>query len=173
MDLGREMACSKEVAVVISKHGYTLEPTSAASSFQNGIVERPHQTLANMMQSMLNGANMDNSFWADALIHAVYLKNRLPQKAINMTQFEKLHGHKPNLHHLRVFGSRIIVKNPGQCSGKLNCHISEGSFLHYAGTNRNIHYFDHLTQNKRAARHVKFDETHYHYNAHPPYATKL
>ena len=77
-DLGKELARSTLVRTTISKHGYTLEPTAPNSSFQNSKVERPHRTLGNMMRSMLKGSNLDKSYWADALLHAVYLKNRLP-----------------------------------------------------------------------------------------------
>ena len=38
--------------------GYTLEVTGVSASFQNGIVERPHRTLVNMMRSMISGASL-------------------------------------------------------------------------------------------------------------------
>ena len=74
-DLGKELARSKLVRATVKKHGYTIEPIATNSSFQNSKAERPHQTLGNMMRAMLKGANLDKKIWADALFHAVYLRN--------------------------------------------------------------------------------------------------
>ena len=73
IDLGKELARSRDFRALIAKHGYVLETTVANSSFQNSKAERPHRTLGNMMRSMLKCAGLDKSFWADALMHAAYL----------------------------------------------------------------------------------------------------
>ena len=110
-------------------HGYILEITAAESSFQNAIIKRSHHTLGNMMHSMLTGANLSNTFWIDALLHAVYVKNCLPHRAITVTPFQRFKGFKPNLSHFCVFGSKVNVKSQGLRSGKLNKHISTSIFF--------------------------------------------
>ena len=99
-DLGSELAKSGEIQDIIHKHGYVLKTTAAELSFQNAIVERPHQALRNMMRSMLTGANLSNTFWADALLHAVYVKNCIPHHAIIVTPFQPFKGFRPNISHL-------------------------------------------------------------------------
>src|SRR5579859_632429 len=44
-----------------------------------------NRTLNNMVRAMLAQANMPNSFWAEAMNTATYLKNRLPNSAIDHT----------------------------------------------------------------------------------------
>ena len=104
-DRGRELSQSAEFRKLIQKHEYVLETMASESSFQNAIVERPHRTLRNMMRSMLHAGNMSNRFWLDALIHAVYIKNCIPHSTIEISPYEKYSGVKPDLGHLRVFGS--------------------------------------------------------------------
>ena len=113
-DQGGELAGSAMFRTCISKAGYTLEVTGAGASFQNAIVERPHRTLADMMRTMLSGGNLSSEYWSHALLHAVYVKNRLPHSSLlgRITPFERLTRRKPDLTHLQVFGSHVTVKQP-------------------------------------------------------------
>ena len=52
-------------------------------------------------------------------------------------------------------------------------NIVIGLFLRFTGTDRNIIFFDTKTNQTRSARHVEYDETHYHDNNTPPYAKRL
>ena len=52
-DQGGELASSEEIKKIVAEMGFALEITGSDSSHQNGIVERPHRTLANMMRSSL------------------------------------------------------------------------------------------------------------------------
>ena len=172
-DLGKELAGSKLVRATIAKHGYTLEPTAPNSSFQNSKDERPHRTLGNMMKSMLKGANLDKRFWADALLHAVYLKNRLPHQTLGMTPYERMMRRKPDLSHLRVFGTKVIIKDKNIRNGKLTDNVIIGIFLRFTGIDRNILFFNTKTNQTHSARHVEYDETHYHDKNPPRYAQCL
>jgi hypothetical protein len=87
---------------------YVLKTTGAHSSAQNGLAEKPNQDLARMMRSMLYGAGLGSQYWAYAIRHAVYLKNRLPHTSLQyVTPYEKLNGVKPDLSRARIFGSRV------------------------------------------------------------------
>ena len=119
-----------------------METTAVESSFQNAIVERPHRTLGDMMRSMLTSAGLSNTFWANALPHAIYVKNRLSHRAITITPFEKLKGAKTYISHLCVFGTNVIVKSPGRRPSKLNKHITTGIFISYGGHDRNVIFCD-------------------------------
>ena len=65
--------------------GYNLEPTAAGAPFQNGLAERPNQTLGNMVRALLYSAGLGPEYWSFSLQHAVYLKNSLPHPALNDT----------------------------------------------------------------------------------------
>ena len=45
---------------------------------------------------------------------------------------------KPNLKHLKLFGSRICVKKTGKRLAKLNKHNFTGIFLGFTATDQNI-----------------------------------
>jgi hypothetical protein len=73
---------------------------------QNGVAERMNRTLEEVIRSMLSESKLPKRFWAEALATATYLRNRSPTKAVeDMTPFEAWNGVKPNVDHLRVFGS--------------------------------------------------------------------
>ena len=174
-DQGGELARSKEFRKVVEAASYSIETTGADNSSQNGIVERPHQTLANMMRTCLEDANLGPEYWSDAILHCLFVKNRLPHKAFayKSTPYEKLCGKKPNLSTLKVFGSRVVARQTGKRPSKLSKHAFNGIFLRYAKTMRNIVYLDIKTKRIKTATHVLFDEAHYCFENKPPGAKRL
>jgi hypothetical protein len=53
LDLGGETGKNTVLQALFLKHGYLMEPTIAGSSSQNGLGERPHQTIGNAIRVML------------------------------------------------------------------------------------------------------------------------
>ena len=175
-DQGGELAKSSTFRTCINKAGYTLETTGAGASFQNAIAERPHRTLADMMRTMLSGANLTSDYWSHTLRHAVYIKNWLPHRSLpgHITPFQAYSSRRPDLSHIRVFGSHVTVKHPRVCRTKLDAtHTTTGIFLGFTPTNRNIWFEDNTTGELKCARHAIFDEAHYSSDNRPPYAAKL
>ena len=174
-DQGGELAKSGTFQTMLQDSGYSIEVTGADNSSQNAVVERPHQTLANMVRAGLHNAGLSYSFWSDALLHAVYIKNRLPHYAFShkSSPYERLTGHTPDLSHLRVFGSRIVTKKPGKRSPKLTKHSYSGIFLRFAKTMKNIVYLDTVTKKVKTTTYAKFDEAHFSYSDKPPGAQIL
>ena len=65
-----------------------------------------NRTLEESIRSMLCESGLPKRFWAEALNTATYLRNRSPTKAVeNTTPYEAWNGVKPEVKHLRVFGS--------------------------------------------------------------------
>ena len=58
MDQGGELARSASFRDTIAKAEYTIEVTGADNSSQNGTVERPHRTLANMVHAGLENTGL-------------------------------------------------------------------------------------------------------------------
>ena len=49
---------------------------------QNGVAEKLNRTLVEMVRSMLADSKLAKSFWAEAFVTAVYLRNCSPTKAV-------------------------------------------------------------------------------------------
>ena len=56
---------------------------------------------------MLESKNFPPNFWAEAIKCASYIKNRFPHNNIDgITPFKSWSGHKLDVSHFRIFGSK-------------------------------------------------------------------
>ena len=174
-DQGGELWKSKAFRAMIHEEGYLCEPTGAGDPAQNGKAEAPNKSLARMMRGMLFSAGLGSEYWSYAMLHAVYVKNRSPHSChqFKLSPYEALTGTKPNLCHLRVWGCRVIVKQPNPRSAKLDSIAREGIFLRYTATNKNIVYIDIETQQEKIGSHVRYDEANFLTGSENPGATAL
>ena len=174
-DQGGELARSSAFKEVVHMAGYTLEITGSDNSSQNAIAERPHRTLADMVRAGLENSGLHYKFWSDALLHAVYIKNRLPHAHFHhtTTPYTRLTGKRPNFSNLRVFGCPITTRKPGKRTPKISKHSYTGIFLRYAKTMRNIVYYDTTTRKIKTTTYAKFDEAHFSHSNKPPGARLL
>ena len=78
MDLGGELGRNLEVQKLFSKHGYDIRPTTPDAFHENSLVERPHQTIGDAMQAMLESASLPLKYWPYALYHFIQLYNFIP-----------------------------------------------------------------------------------------------
>ena len=142
-DQGGELARSAAYwALMLNTFSYVVEPTGADSPSQNGGAEIYNNKLAVKTRTLLYGAGLPAKFWSIALLHSVYLHNRLVHSATNKTPYEGWYGHKPDITHLKTFGSRVCVKRTGSRRCKLDRHDFTGIFLGYTATDQNIIYLD-------------------------------
>ncbi|GBP03897.1 Retrovirus-related Pol polyprotein from transposon TNT 1-94 [Eumeta japonica] len=80
---------------------------------QNGMAERMNRTLVERARCMLFYANLEKKYWAEALATAAYVVNRSPTKSLQgKTPYEMWKGMKPNLSHMKIFGSEAMVHVP-------------------------------------------------------------
>ena len=129
-DQGGELEqCPAFCTTMERDYGYKVEPTGADSPSQNGAVEIFNLTLAGMVRTLLYGASLPAKYWSTALVHAVYITNRKVHSIPKCTPFEAWVGLKPNLQHIKVFGSHVCVKKPGKRHAKLDRHNFTGIFL--------------------------------------------
>jgi hypothetical protein len=68
---------------VLQALGIKHETTSPRTPQLNSKAERLNRTLNNTVRAMLYQANMPQTFWAEAIATATYLRNRLPSDAID------------------------------------------------------------------------------------------
>jgi len=157
-DQGGELWRSTEFQNMVQAEHFLLQPTATDSSFQNGLAERPNRTLGNMLRCILKIANLGPEYWSWAILHAVYIKNRLPHRATGTTPYFAWTGVKPSAKAWRIFGRPVIVRLPGERSAKLDSHTTTGIFLGFTATDHNIYYRDNTTKRIKIATHVTFDE---------------
>ena len=103
----------------------------------------------------------------------VYLHNRLVHATTRKTPFEGLFGIKPDIGHLKLFGSRVCVKQTGKRRTKLDRHDFKGLFLGYTATDQNIVYLDLNSGLVKRSQHAPFDEAWYLQASRPPAAQLL
>ncbi len=160
LDQDRALGKSEEFLKMLQEKEVDFTPTFTGtdSSAQNGLAERPHRTLAEMVRCMLHSADLGPEYWSYALVQAVWIKNRLPHASLNCSPYESITGQQPDLSRTRIFGSRVFARDTKKTM-KLDTAVSNGRFLGYAGTSKNIHFID--SKNRlRTGHHVIFDEAH-------------
>ena len=74
---------------------------------QNGVAERKNRSLKEMATCMMEANTLPPKFWAEAINCASYIQNRVPHK-----QLEAWSGHKLDVTHFRIFGSKAWARIP-------------------------------------------------------------
>ncbi len=170
-DQGGELARSSAIQdMLLRDFHYTLEPTGADSPSQKGAVEIYNDKFAVRTRTLLYGSGLPANFWSAALLHSVYLHNQLVHSKTKATPFEQYFGTKPDLSHLKVFGSRVCVKRSGDRSSKLDRNNFTGIFLGFTATDHNILYLDMDSGLVKRSHHAQFDEAWYLQYNRPPAA---
>jgi len=99
---------------------------------QNAIVERKHQHIFNVVRSLLLNYDVPIIFWSYAIIHAVYIINRIPSTVIKgNTPYELLHKETLDLTNLKTFGSLCFISTLERNRSKLDPRAKKYVFLGY------------------------------------------
>ena len=102
---------------------------------QNGVAERGHRIHREGVAAMLLDAQLPKSLWAHAYKHSVYVHNRTGQDALEgKTPYEARFGVPPDLRHLRLWGSRVWVRQ--EKFSKLNPKARSGRFVGFSDNHR-------------------------------------
>ena len=80
-------------------------------AWQNGLVERCNRSIANVAKTIMIQSGLPAEFWAHAVCTAAYTINRLSHKRLpgGMTPYEAMHGTRPNISNMRVFGCHAEI----------------------------------------------------------------
>jgi hypothetical protein len=133
------------------------------SPFSNGIVERKNRELKGMIRSMILEAGGQASWWARAAIYSTHIHNRLYSSYTpTATPYELMWGHKPDLSHLRVFGSvcypLVVPASKRVQANALKYPSSCGIFMGYAENCPGAVIFDPVAKKMSVRRDVVVDE---------------
>jgi hypothetical protein len=138
MDQGGELWHSNELRNVAFAAGHDFESTGADAASENGKVERANGIFGTMVRCLLYSTGLHPRFWSAALVHAVYLKNRLYHKALCMTPQEASTGEKPSLAHLCTFGTLVTARKTGKRPAKADHHTDHGILIGYGSTHKYV-----------------------------------
>jgi hypothetical protein len=102
------------------------------SSQQNGIIEHRNGIVVATARSMLKAKGLPGWFWGEAVNTAVYVLNRCLTKSVDgMTPFEAWHRRKTVVHHLKMFGCIMYVRNTTPHLRKLEDYGCNMIFIGY------------------------------------------
>jgi transposase InsO family protein len=150
---------STEFKAFLEEKGIRREFSCRYTPQQNGVAERKNRTILEMARAMLHEKNMPKIYWAEAAVTAVYLINRCTAEGVHdITPHEKYFGTKPNLSHLKVFGSIAFVHVPDEKRRKLDPKSEKMIFVGYSLEQKGYKCFNPITQKSRVSRDVVFDE---------------
>jgi hypothetical protein len=88
-DQGGELARSPAFRdLLLREFKYTVKPTGADSPMQNRSAEIYNDKFAVRTRTLLYGSGLPAKFWSAALLHSVYLHNRLAHSETKKTPFD-------------------------------------------------------------------------------------
>ena len=97
--------------------------------------------------------------WDEAINCASYIQNRVPHKSvIGATPFEALLGHKPDVSHLRVFGSKAWSIIPMDKRKAFQAQSSEWILLGYVEDEKEYKFMELPTRKCFIEHSVQFEE---------------
>lgn len=139
--------------------GVRHELSCAYTPQQNGVAERINRTLVEMARSCLSDGKLNLNLWAEAICCAAYIRNRVVNKANEMmTPFELWTETKPDLSHLRIFGSIGYVLEKRQGKHKFSEKGQEMILVGYGETCKGYRMLDMKTSKVKYSRDVRFIE---------------
>lgn len=104
--------CNSDFNRYLKNAGIVHQTSNSHTPQQNGMAERFNRTLVEKAKCLMFDEGLDKSLWAEACNAACYLKNRTASSTVLKTPYELWTGRKPNLSHLRVYGSTVMVHVP-------------------------------------------------------------
>ena len=123
---------NKRLDDYLKSNGIWHEKIIPFTSEQNCVAERLNRTLVERVRCMLLKTILPEELWGEALMTAIYLKNRAPTKAVEkMTPYEAWSGLKPDLSHLRVFCCKALAHIPDCRRTKFDKKTEEFIFVGY------------------------------------------
>nr|GFA68356.1 hypothetical protein [Tanacetum cinerariifolium] len=117
------------------------------------------RTLIEVARTMLADAKLPATFWAEAVINACYVQNRvLVNKSHNKTPYELFNGRSPTIGFLKPFGCHVMILNTLDNLGKFEEKGDEGYFIGYSMSSQACRVFNKRTRWVEENLHVEFLE---------------
>lgn len=159
-DSGTEYLNKALTAFAASK-GIEVQPSPPYTHECNGVCERANRTLMEAVRCLLFDAGLPPSFWAEALLTAVYVRNRCFTSALKkpQTPWSAWSDTPTDLSNLRIFGSLVYVHVESHDRNKLQPTSVPGVFVGYTQDRKSYRVWIHSAKAVHVTRHVTFDES--------------
>ncbi|KRY42280.1 Copia protein [Trichinella spiralis] len=131
-DNGREYV-NQRLRNFLGEKGIEHQFSAPYTPQQNGVAERKNRALVEMAKCMMTDAKLPERFWGEVVCTAAFLQNRLPSRSISKTPSQLWTGNKPNVYHMRIFGSKAYCYIPKQKRRKWVNKAREGVIVGYGG----------------------------------------
>jgi hypothetical protein len=149
---------SLDFSTFCKQRGIHHQFTAAYSPQQNGKAERKNRSLLETARALAR--KLPGFLWEEAVRAANYIRNRCPTRALyHITPYEKLTGMKPDLSHLRIFGSTAYCHIPREKRTKLDPKAIRTIFVGYDSQSKAYRCYCPLRKKILLSRDVLFDET--------------
>ena len=97
---------------------------------------------------MIEAKDLIPNIWDESINYVAYIHKISIHKSVDgKTPYEAWFGHKPNISHLRIFGSRAWERIPSEKRKALQPQIKECIMVGYGEYKKGYNIFDTLTQN--------------------------
>lgn len=128
-----------ELQELLDEDGTHHQTTVHDTPEENGVAERLNGVLLGMVRAMLHDATLPKSLWGEAVLHAVWLGNRMTTRPLGRqtTPYEAVFGAKPDISKVHAFGCHVWVHDTS--GSKLDGRAREGRWVG----------FDHNSQGHR------------------------
>ena len=147
---------SGEFKAHLSRQGTKRRLTVHDTPEYNGIAERLNRTILEKVRAILHASALPKFLWAEAVTHAVYLKNRTSTRALdNKTPYEMLYDNKPDLAHLPEWGVKVWVHD--NTGTKLDARSQVGYWVGYEEASNAHRIYWPGKRTVSVERSVKFD----------------
>jgi hypothetical protein len=131
-DEGSEFTCGAFVELLHSADVFQHTSVPHTPS-DNGLVERPMQTISNLIRKLLSDGGLSKAYWSFAFSYALFLYNRTPHSFLgdSTTPYKALYNKDPPECDLKVFGVecwRLVHKD---LRNKLDDTVKKGIYVGY------------------------------------------
>ena len=151
--------CSNIFEDFLKDAGIVHQKSNSYTPEQNGMSERINRTLVERARCLLFDAGLDKKFWAEATNTAVYLRNRSIASGLDgKTPYELWTKLKPNLSHIRIFGSEVMVHVPKEKRLKWDTKSRKHILVGYAENVKGYRVYDPKTCRITTSRDVVVHE---------------
>lgn len=148
---------SEEFKAYLEERGIVAKLSMHDTHEEAGVLERLNCTLMEKVRAMLIASGLPTFLWGEAVMHAVWLKNRTSTKALGgRTPYEALHGHPPVLTGLPVWGCRVWVHDTS--TGKVGVRVKAAHWVGYDLQSKGHRVYWPDTQRVTVKRNVRFGE---------------
>ena len=150
---------SDEFRAHLDSRGVGLKLSVHDTHQEAGVSERLNRTLMEKVRALIISAGLPRTLWGEALMHAVWLKNRTSTKALNgRTPFEALTGSPPDLSGIPEWGAQVWVHDTS--SGKVGERAIPARWVGFDGESKGHRVYWPDRRTVTVERNVRFAAPH-------------